>query len=301
MTDTLSATSSRHTAQTLANSAVPRRVLGQHLRSLRMQSGLKVKTAATILEWSEPKLWRIETGQTAMRAMDVEAMCAVYSAPPDLTSALAELARQTKAHGWWHSYGEVIPEQFSIYATLEEAACGFLGYASDQVPALLRTEAYARALIMSGGPSTGDIDQLVRECVSRQALVIRANAQLFVTLVLSEAIARRPVGGAAVMAGQLRHLAEIAALPNVCLRMVPFSIGMHPGLVTGSFTMLQFPPSGGAEANAAIVHTAGLAGELFLDKPGEIARYLEAHATIAGCSLDEMATRDLLHRAAKEL
>lgn len=39
-------------------SAVPRRVLAQHLRDLRRQAGLTVKLAASLLEWSEPKLWR---------------------------------------------------------------------------------------------------------------------------------------------------------------------------------------------------------------------------------------------------
>ncbi len=103
------------------------------------------------------------------------------------------------------------------------------------------------------------------------------------------------------MAGQLRHLAEMAVLPNVCLRVAPFSVGTHPGLVTGSFTLLQFPPSGSTESDTAVVHTAGLTGELFLDKPDEVRRYHEAHATIVGCSLDQTATRDLLRAAAKEL
>ncbi len=30
------------------------------------------------MEWSEPKLWRVETGQTAVRTLDVQAMCAAY-------------------------------------------------------------------------------------------------------------------------------------------------------------------------------------------------------------------------------
>ena len=62
-------------AETVAASAVPRRVLGHHLRGLRQRAGLTVKMAARLMEWSEPKMWRIETGQTALRALDVEAMC----------------------------------------------------------------------------------------------------------------------------------------------------------------------------------------------------------------------------------
>lgn len=67
------------------------------MRDLRNQAGLTTKLAAALLEWSEPKLWRIETGQTALRALDVQAMCQVYYAPPDLTRALADLARHTRA------------------------------------------------------------------------------------------------------------------------------------------------------------------------------------------------------------
>ena len=133
------------TQQTLAGSGVPRRVLGRHLRALRNQAGLTVKAAAGALEWSEPKLWRIETGLTAMRGLDVTAMCTVYGASPGLTRALAELARQVRASGWWHAYGGSIPEDFSVYAALEDEASESLAYASCQVPTLMRTEAYARA------------------------------------------------------------------------------------------------------------------------------------------------------------
>jgi transcriptional regulator with XRE-family HTH domain len=265
-------TSPYDVTQTMAGSAVPRRVLGQHLRELRQQSGLTVKTAATLMEWSEPKMWRIETGKTATRVMDVEAMCAVYSAPLDLTRALAGLARQTKAHGWWHSYGDTVPEYFGIYAALEETASGLVTYATCQVPAMLQTEAYARALIADSHPESADTSELVRDYLARQVLILRANAPLPATIILHEGLLRCLVGEAAVMAGQVWHLAEIAALPNVCLHVVPFSAGAHPGLATGPFTLLQFPAAYGPEADTTIVHTSGLTGELFLDKPREIRR-----------------------------
>lgn len=67
-------------------------------------------------------MWRIETGQSSLRALDAEAMCKVYGAPPDLTAALMGLARETKAKGWWHSYGDVVPEKFDVFIGLEEAA-----------------------------------------------------------------------------------------------------------------------------------------------------------------------------------
>ena len=86
------------------------------------------------------------------------------------------------------------------------------------------------------------------ECLARQALVTRASAPLAATVILSEALVRRPVGGPDVMAEQLRHLAGLAALPNVRLHVIPLSAGMHPGVVTGPFTLLRLPaqwPRGG--------------------------------------------------------
>jgi hypothetical protein len=123
-----------------------------------------------------------------------------------------------------------------------------------------------------------------------------------VTLALDEALLRRPLGGPAVMAGQLRFLAELAVLPNVCVHVVPYGTGHHPGLVTGKFTLLEFQPAKrDGDTETAIVYAAGLTGELYLDKPHEIQRYRDAHATILGCVLDETDTVDLLLTVAKEL
>lgn len=288
-------------AETPTGSAVPRRVLGQYLRSLRLEAGLTVKTAARLMEWSEPKTWRIETGQTALRALDVQAMCVAYGAAPDLARALAGLAGQTRAHGWWRAQGEVIPDDFSIYAALENTACSLAGYAPSLVPGLLRTEAYARALLANHDAGSAEIDRLVYDCLARRVRLTRASAPLEMTLPLDEALLHRPLGGPAVMSEQLRFLADMAMLPNVRLRVVPYRAGTHPGLATGAFTLLDFPPakhSGGTDT--AIIYVEGLTGELYLDKPHELHHYREAHTAILRCSLDEASTQDLLLSAAKE-
>ena len=97
-----------------SGSTVPRRQLGRYLRDLRGKARLTVKVASAELEWSEAKIWRIETGQTSLRSLDVEAMCKVYGAPTDLAEALKGLAKETKGRGWWHAYGDVIPDGFDL-------------------------------------------------------------------------------------------------------------------------------------------------------------------------------------------
>ena len=67
--------------------------------------------------------------------------------------ALMGLAKETKARGWWHSYGEVIPEGFDVYIGLEEAASQISWYESELVPGLLQIEDYARAVIRAIRPA----------------------------------------------------------------------------------------------------------------------------------------------------
>lgn len=179
-------------------STVPRRQLGRHLRDLRGQARLTVRAAAAKLEWSEAKMWRIETGQTSLRSLDVEAMCKVYGAKQELTEGLMGLAKETKGRGWWHAYGDVIPEFFDLYIGLEEAAASLTWYEPELVPGLLQTPDYARTLIRADAEDSSDSDEIERRVhvrIQRQILLTRATDAPSVDVVLNEAVLRRPVGG----------------------------------------------------------------------------------------------------------
>jgi transcriptional regulator with XRE-family HTH domain len=284
-------------------STVPRRQLGRYLRDLRNSQRLTVRTAAQKLEWSEAKIWRIETGQTSLRSLDVEAMCRIYGATPELTEALMGLAKETKARGWWHAYGDVIPEGFDVYIGLEEAASSFSWYESELIPGLLQTESYAHTLIKADNPGVDDeeIDRRVGLRMARQALLTRVTASPQLQVVLNEAAIRRPVGGTEVMAEQLARLAEASNLPNVSLRIMPFSVGLHHGIMSGPFVILRFPLNGDRkETEPPTVYVDGFTGALYLDKASEIERYAQAFTDIWGAALDEVPSRDLIQQAMRE-
>jgi transcriptional regulator with XRE-family HTH domain len=282
-------------------STVPRRQLGRHLRDLRNRSRLTVRAAASALEWSEAKIWRIETGQTSLRSLDVEAMCRVYGAPADLTSGLMALAKETKARGWWHSYGDVIAENFDLYIGLEESASQLSWYASELVPGLLQTEDYARSVIRQGGWSAEEVERRVQVRMARQTLLTRATAPPKVTVAFSETVLRRPVGGGEVMAVQLERLIEATKRPNVSIRVVPFDAGMHPGVLTRSFVMMRFPTSrDGRATEPPTVYMDCFTGALYLDKPQEITSYEAAFAAIWTSASNEARSLSLLHEAARE-
>src|SRR5690606_4324314 len=139
-----------------SGTTVPRRQLGRELRRLREEAGIQVSAAAQALEWSGPKLWRIERGLTSMRSLDVEQMCRLYGADDRTTEALTSLAKATKDRGWWHAYGDVIPRWFELYVGLEAAASGLRAYEPELIPGLLQTPGYAREVIRAAQPKLPD-------------------------------------------------------------------------------------------------------------------------------------------------
>jgi hypothetical protein len=69
------------------------------------------------------------------------------------------------------------------------------------------------------------------------------------------------------MRAQLKHLMDVASLPNIVIRIVPFSIGAHPG-VESNFVILTLPASMPDE-----VFVEGLSGKFYLDRPDDLGRY----------------------------
>ncbi len=172
------------------------------------------------------------------------------------------------------------------------------------MPGLLQPEDYARSVVKADNPGVDDeeLDRRVQLRLARQALIRRQRSPLSLRVALNEAILRRPVGGREVMSAQLGWLAEAAALPNIALRVVAYSAGLHRGLMSGPFELLRFPLNGnGQDSEPATVYADGFTGALYLDKPHEVERYADAFESIWGAALDEPRLRNLIHRAAEEL
>jgi hypothetical protein len=284
----------------MVGSTVPRRQLGRGLRDARMGARMTVRAAAKALEWSEAKMWRIETGQVSMRTHDVETMCRVYGVPDGMAEVLKGLAKETKARGWWHSYGDVIPSWFDVFVALEGAASELRSYQSELVPGLFQTAAYARAVLAAhpDGTDPDDVERRVLLRMQRQSLITRPTDPARLDVALNEAVLRRPVGEPDVMAAQCRHLAELSERPNVTLRVVPFGAGWHQGCDSGPFTILRFPQ----DMEPPTVYVQGYTGALYLDQPHEVARFDTVFADITRTIRDETGERSraLLRDAARE-
>ncbi|MDG4750171.1 helix-turn-helix transcriptional regulator [Micromonospora sp. WMMD718] len=286
-----------------SGSTVPRRQLGRYLRELREGAHVTVTAAAKELEWSAPRIWRYETGQVPMHPNDVEAMCRVYGASRETIETMRSLARETKAHGWWHSYGEAIKDWFKLYVGLEAAATKIRHYEVSLVPGLLQTVEYMRELIAIDQPSLPSVESQAKVDVRlrRQRLLARAVPRApYLDVILNEAVVRRPLRDRRAMARQLDALVVASQQHNIKVRVLPLDAPLFRWASTGTFTMLDFPTDVRAPEPTTI-YMDGPCGAVYLDKPHEIEIYEQAWRSLGELALDVDKSRELLTGLAKEL
>jgi len=285
-----------------SGSTVPRRQLGRYLREIRENAHVTVTAAAKELEWSAPRIWRYETGQVSMHPNDVEAMCRVYGAPRETIETMRALARETKAHGWWHSYGEAIEDWFKLYVGLE-AATKIRKYEADLVPGLLQTVEYMTEVIATDLPQLSEAEKSARADIRlrRQRLLARAVPRApHYDVILSEAVLRRPLCERSAMARQLDALVVASQRHNITLRVLPLAAGLFRWAYTGTFTVLDFPADV-REPEPTTIYMDGPCGAVYLDKAHEIQIYEDAWRSLTERALDVDESRVLITGIAKEM
>lgn len=255
-----------------------RRELGAFLRARRQELGLTVEQVAEHLLCSPSKVSRMETGQRGATARDVRDLCALYGVlDAGERERLMNLAREGKQQGWWQSYDL----NFSTFVGLEAAAVSTKYYQSLVIPGLFQTAEYARAMhdvVVYPKLSQERIDELVEVRLRRQE-VLKHDPPLVISAILDEAALHRVVGGPATMAAQLSHLIEIADLPNVTLRIIPYTSGAHAAM-DSMFRILEF-----SVPASSVVYVEGLVGYIYLDQPKDIARYKEVFECLSDVAL----------------
>lgn len=284
-------------------STVPRRQLGRALRELRTEARMTLDGAAEALQCSRQKMWRIETGLGAVRAVDAKAMCELYGATAELTRALTALANETKAKGWWHSYGDAIPDWFELYVGLESAASRLREHDDTLIPGLLQTPGYTRGVYQNRpNMPPEELEEVLEVRRRRQEIMVRRLPKApKLEWVLSEAVLLRCVGSPAVMAEQLDRLLKRTALPNVSIRVLPLSAGAHYGALAGAFVMLDFPLGNRVVPDPSVVYSESVTGALYLDRPEELAVYEKVWASLVGLALDEEQSRRMIGKIKEEV
>ncbi len=270
---------------------VLRMLLGSQLRKLREAKGITREEAGYLIRASESKISRMELGRVSFKERDVVDLLGMYGVDDDGgRAALVALARDANSPGWWHKYSDVLPDWFSVYVGLEEAASLLRVYEVQFVPGLLQTAGYTRAIVKRGqaAAAAAEIERRVQLRAARQEMLAKPGSPRL-WAVIDEAALRRPIGGPAVMRAQLERLIAATDEPGITLQVVPFGSGGHAA-EGGAFTIMRFP-----EAELPdVVYVEQLTSALYLDKREDVEKYSEVMDQLSVESEPPERTADLL-------
>jgi transcriptional regulator with XRE-family HTH domain len=208
-------------------------VFGAMLRHYRTKAGMSQEQLGGRVYCSDDLVGKIENGQRAptehfTASCDAITELKTDGALTELRVLLKDYLKERAFPGWFHDW----PGNEANAKTLRT-------FELVAVPGLLQTEDYARAMLRTQVMASDDeTDEKVAARMDRQVILARDKPPMLWVL-LDEGVLRRPVGGNAVMAGQVRHLIESAGRPNIVIQVIPASVGAHQGM-SGNFVIADF-------------------------------------------------------------
>lgn len=221
--------------------AIHKRRLRSELRKARESAEMTQRDVALAMDWSPSKLIRIETGAVNIRTNDLRALLAHYGVDQIRIDSLVEVARAAREQPRWHLYRDVAKPEYIAFLGYESSASVIRNFEPILVPGLLQTEEYTRELLnIVTDQDPDNIDSLVDLRIQRQELLTRETSPPSFHFIMDEAVIRRIVGGRDIMRRQLRRLRELAAQPNVTIRIVPFERGLYPRFRI-PYVLFEFP------------------------------------------------------------
>jgi transcriptional regulator with XRE-family HTH domain len=256
-----------------ASPTVRRRRLAAELRRLRGPSTTGI-TVARALGWSPAKVSRYELGQGTFPLEEIEKLLDYYGVTEPRRAQLLDLAAEANERAWWYDYADALSPQYMEFIGLEAEAASEWEWQMSAIPGLLQTEEYARAVhdahqqVVLMPP--GIFERRVQARLIRQKLLTTRNPPLELSVVIDQSVLLRKVGSREVMAGQLCHLAEMARLPNVDLRILPLE--GETSAMADSFVVFGFSPEHETSKLGDVVTTEGIENHIYIE--GETDTYI---------------------------
>lgn len=237
--------------------------IGKTFKELRQRNGMTLQEVGEYLGRDQSSLSRFEAGIHPPRKEDVVALMDLFGVEEEpQRQATLHMVGEVSKTGWWEKHNKDVSGWFMDLLWLEERSDELKLFSDSVVPGLLQTPEYAEALMRADGPQVAkqQIRRGVDLRIKRQRILDRKGFRL--SVVLDEAVLRRPVGGPKVMEQQITHLVSSARQENLDVRVLPFAVGAHCG-GAGAFRLILMP-----DPFPLVAYIESPAGALFVEAAG---------------------------------
>jgi transcriptional regulator with XRE-family HTH domain len=215
-------------------------LIGVELNRYREAAGLKLSEVAERTGMSRAKVGHLETGFQQQDPDDIATLLTLYGGTERDLDRLIALTSNADQTTWWAPWAKVLPDWLKTFVGLEGLAEAEFIFEPMIVPGQLQTADYATAITAETPrvrPDHGE--RVVNFRLARADRLTDPNRPLRLHAVIGEAALRLAVGTPEVRRAQLKHLIEMAKLPNVTIQVIRPEDGFHTAM-TGKFILLDF-------------------------------------------------------------
>ncbi|MEV0473321.1 helix-turn-helix domain-containing protein [Streptomyces prunicolor] len=271
--------------------------LGAELRKLREAAGKTAREAAGLISSDQAKISHMEAGRIGISEERIRRLAVFYSCDDmALVEALCAIAREHRGKGWWDEYRGLLTPGFLDMAELEHHATYLRCVNVINVPGILQTEEYIRAIHRSYRPALpAEVVDTRVEFRLRRRGVLERDAPPPLQAIVHEAALRMRFGGSKVTKGQLEYLLQASEWPSVTVRVLPFTCE--------EFIEATDAPiyAGGVVPQLDTVQLDSPMGSVYVGAEGQLNRYRMLLDFAEHSSLNEAESRQLIRHIAREL
>ncbi|MFF1291846.1 MULTISPECIES: helix-turn-helix domain-containing protein [unclassified Streptomyces] len=257
--------------------------LGAALRALRQASGKEAKAVARSAVMSTSKLSKIETGKVAPSVVDVESILTAIGVSDEVKAEYLEVVRAstTETTAWRLVRRMGVHKAQQQTRALETQMTLLRLFQPALIPGLLQTPEYIRAILSRHDLTEDALTRTTSARLERQQVLYDDSKTL--CFVITENVLRWRIVSAPRMAEQTDRLISLSRLPNIDIRVVPFTatqrdIANHAFVIRDDRTV-----------TVETVHA-----ELVVTDPRDVATYVSKFEGFASLALSGDDMREML-------
>lgn len=261
------------------------RALGAALRQAREGKSMLLRELGAAINRDIGVLSRWENGERTPKPEQVAQILTKLGVDGQRYDDIMTLAYGTNESQW---VATTLPEQRQQMRALmdwESTASLIVDVAPLLIPGLLQTRDYAYSIMEapgSGVPADEVVDRV--DARLRRRIILTKPKPAGLLVLLGQSALTQDVGGRQVMLDQLRHLLEMAARPNIEIRVIPARCGWHPAL-EGPFILIDSDQAPKIARKSSIVFVGNRRTILMLHDDNDVHAYRMAIDHIIRVSL----------------
>jgi transcriptional regulator with XRE-family HTH domain len=272
---------------------IPRLFLGEALKRLRSEAGMKLDDVAASIGKSRGRLINVLDGKGTLSVEELEQLLDLLEAQPKQKRELLALGAEARKRPTRRPYTDLLPHSYERAADLESMATEIWIYERGTIPGLLQIPEYIEARMTDGDgiwweSSWEERRNRINFRLERQKLMM--NEPRSMHFIITDDALRTEVGGADTMRRQLEYLLHVIdERPSITIQVLSATAAHNPAQ-SGGLIMLHFGEVLRPVGFLPVVYGPST----YFDEPADTGRLSRAFGKLEGLAASQAKSRKVI-------